>query len=89
MGFFWMDDDIFFGKYDKSINAIIQGLQNDFLLERGENMAGFLSIILTRFSDNNTITLTQTGITDLILRTMETDQYHIKYTPVYTNSQGS
>ena len=84
MGFFWVDDDIFFGKYDKSIDAIIQGLQKELLLEREEDVAGFLGVKLPRCSDNNTITLTQTGITECILITMDMDQCHVKYTPVDT-----
>ena len=41
---FWADDYVFFAKYDASINTIFFSLEDEFLLERDEDMIGFLGL---------------------------------------------
>ena len=53
----------------------------EFLLVQEEYVAHFLGIKITRPSDKDTITLTQTGLTDRILRSIVMEQCLIKYTP--------
>ena len=48
MVLFWVDDCIFYAKDDASINAIISSLKDEFLLEREEDMAGFLGLEVKR-----------------------------------------
>ena len=54
---FWVDDLIFYAKDDASINKIMYSLKDEFLLEREEDMAGFLGIKLKIIEDECTITL--------------------------------
>jgi hypothetical protein len=44
MVLFWVDDCIFYAKDNTSINAIISSLKDEYLLEREEDMAGFLGL---------------------------------------------
>ena len=48
MVLFWVDDTIFYAKDSSSINAIISDLKHEFLLEREEDMAGFLGLSISR-----------------------------------------
>ena len=54
---FWIDDCIFYVHSKKCIDTIILSLQDNFLMEREEDMAGFLGINILRDKDKNTITI--------------------------------
>ena len=56
---------MFYAKDNASIDTIISSLKDEFLLEREEDMAGFLGLNISR--KDGTITLTQTGLIDDIL----------------------
>jgi hypothetical protein len=56
-------------------------LKDEFLLEREEDMAGFLGINITRDKNNDSLTLTQTGLIERILTAMEMEDCNTKYTP--------
>ena len=45
-------------------------------------MAGFLGINIERDKENNTLTMTQTGLIERILTDMDMDTCNLKYTPV-------
>ena len=51
------------------------------MLERGENMVGFLGFKITRDVDKGTVILLQTGLADKILMATQMDEWNLKYTP--------
>lgn len=53
------------------IDKVISSLKDEFLLEREEDMAGFLGLQILHDWDTDTIALSQTGLIDTILDTME------------------
>ena len=61
----------FYAENKKRIDEIILSMKNEFLLEREEDLARFLDIQIERNKQNNKIILTQTGLTDRILETMD------------------
>ena len=71
----------FYAENKKRIDEIILSMKNEFLLEREEDLARFLDIQIERNKQNNKITLTQTGLTDRILETMDMKDWNLKYTP--------
>ena len=81
MVLFWVDDCIFYAKESSSIDAMITSLKDEFLLEREEDMAGFLGLNITRDADKGTITLLQTGLIDKILVATQLDECNLKFTP--------
>jgi hypothetical protein len=77
---FWVDDCIFYSKKSSTIDKVILSLKDEFLLEKEEDMAGFLGIQIVRDAENHTITMTQTGLIDRILVAMEMESCNMKYT---------
>lgn len=61
---------------------MIPSLQDAFILEKEEEMAGFLGIQIVRDSVNNTITMTQNGLIDRILAAMNMEDCNFTYTSV-------
>ena len=89
---FWVDDAIFYTESKTSVDDFILSLKDTFLLEREEDMAGFLGIIIMRKA--NTITMTQTGFTNLILGAMNMEDSNPKYTladkdPLHKDLEGN
>ena len=80
MVLFWVDDCIFYAKEHNSIDTIISSLKDKFLLEREEDMAGFLGLKITRDAEKGTFTLLQTGLIDKILVATQLDECNLKYT---------
>ena len=80
MVLFWVDDCIFYSKDATSIDKLIDNLKEDFLLEKEEDMAGFLGLHMDR-SKSGTVTLMQTGLIDRILTVMYMEEYNPKFTP--------
>ena len=78
---FWIDDCIFYSQKKYSIDKLIVDLKDDFLLEKEEDMAGFLSLQIDR-SNKGTVILTQTGLINRILAVMEMQDSNPRYTPV-------
>ena len=78
---FWVDDCIFYSESSKTIDDVILNLKYDFLLEREEDMAGFLGINISRDEKNNSLTMTQTGLIERILAAMDMTDCNHKYTP--------
>ena len=60
---------------------MILSLQDIFLLEREEDTAGFLGINILRDEMNNTIIMTQTGLINRILNSIDVVNVNAKYTP--------
>ena len=81
MVLFWVDDCIFYAKDNASIDTIISSLKDEFLLEREEDMAGFLGLKITRDVNKGTVTLLQTGLIDKILVATQMEECNLKYTP--------
>ena len=81
MVLFWVDDCIFYSADDESINATISSLKEEFLLEREEDMAGFLGLKITRDIKKGTVTLLQTGLIDKVLAATQLEECNPKYTP--------
>ena len=79
---FWVNDSIFYSKSTKIIDDIILIFKDEFLLEREEDMTGFLCINITRDEQNNILTIAQTGLIEQILTAMDTEDYNHKYTPL-------
>ena len=77
---FWIDDYIFYSKSVKTIDEVILSLKDEFLLEREEDMAGFLEINITRDEHNNSLTVTQIGLIGRILSAMDMEDCNHKYT---------
>ena len=80
---FWVDDAIFYAKSKKIIDNMILSLKDTFLLEREEDMAGFLETNI--IWNAKTITMIQTGLIDRILGVMDMEDSNLKYTPVDTD----
>ena len=80
MVLFWVDDCIFYAKSKKSIDGIIVSLHEEFLLEREEDMAGFLGINIEREEGTNTIKVIQTGLIERILQGMNMETCNSKFT---------
>ena len=78
---FWVDDCIFYAKHKKQIDDIIHSLKDEFLLEKEEDIDGFLGIKISRDDQERTITLTQTDLIDQILDVMRLENSNIKFTP--------
>ena len=68
---FWVDDCIFNSKKSATIDKLILSIKDEFLLEKEEDMAGFLGIQIDRDKDNKTLTMTQTGLIDRIIMAMD------------------
>ena len=77
---FWVDDCIFFAKDKKMIDEVIDSLNDSFLIEREENVAGFLGLSIERDRKGETLSLTQTDLIDCILEYMSMENSTIKYT---------
>ena len=71
---------IFYANDSTLINTISGDLKNDLLLEREEDMDEFLGLNSTR--DNETVTLSQTGLIDNILDATYMEDCNIKFTSV-------
>lgn len=56
-------------------------LKDEFLLEREEDIAGFLGIKITCDEHNNSLTMTQTVLIEQILVAMDMEDFNHKYTP--------
>ena len=64
---FQVDDFIFYADNSKAIDNVIDSLKDEFLLEKEDDMAGFLELSIDRDALNRTVTLTQEGLIDHIL----------------------
>ena len=76
-----MDDCIFFSKENAAIEKVIDSLKDEFLLEREDDIAGFLGLKIDRNKTDGTITLTQTGLIDMILSAINMESANRNYTP--------
>ena len=76
-----MDDCIFYSKTKSTIDKVILSLKDEFLLEREEDMTGFLGINISRGDENNSLIMTQTGLIERILTAIDMEDYNLKYTP--------
>ena len=77
-----MDNCIFYSKKSTTIDNIILSLKNELLLEREEDMAGFLGIDISRNTNNNGLSMPQTGLIERILIAMDMEEHNLKYNPV-------
>ena len=77
---FWVDDYIFYVKYLYTIDDTVNSLKDEFLIEREENMAGFLALQIQRDETAGTIILTQTGLIYKIVEAMGKEDSNVKYT---------
>ena len=78
---FWVDDCIFYSKKSSTIDNIISSLDDEFILEKEEDVADFLGFQMERDEDNNTLTMTQSGLIDRILVAMDMQGCNLKYAP--------
>ena len=85
---FWVDDCIFYSKDMKKIQKTIKSLKDEFLLEKETDMAGLLGLDMKHSKDGKTITLTQMGLIDRILKATVIEESNPKYTPVETTPIG-
>ena len=76
-----MDDSIYYSKKSATIDKMILSLKDEFLLNLEEDMASFLGINIERDKENNTLTMTQTGLIDRILTAMDLETCNPTYTP--------
>ena len=81
MVLFWVDDCIFYSNVDSAIERLIDDLKEEFLLEKEEDMAGFLGLQIDR-SKPGTVVLTQTGLIERILVLMDLETCNAKFIPV-------
>ena len=58
MVLFWVNDCMFYAKDTTMIEAVVDSLEGEFLLEHKEDMAGFLGLQIQRNKDIGTVTLT-------------------------------
>ena len=54
---FWVDDCIFYSKENAAIDKVIDSLKDECLLEREDDIAGFLGLKIDQDTTNGTITL--------------------------------
>ena len=68
----YVDDCIFFSPNKDIITQMINNLRKSGLqIEPEHNMAGFLGVWIDRDEDENTYTLTQTGLIERIISSLE------------------
>ena len=84
MVLFWVDDAIFYSKTTKSIDDVILSLKDELLLEKEEDMAGFLGIQLIQ-DKNNSLIMNQIGLIEMILSAMDMEDCNHKNTPEEKN----
>ena len=60
---------------------VIYSLKDSFLLEQEDGMAGFLGLQINRDTEDGLVTLTQEGLTDMILEAMNLQDENPNYTP--------
>ena len=78
----YVDDCLFFAKYNKIIDHIIKDIEGSGIgLEVEDSVAGFLGVLLDRDLDTNTITLSQTSLTERIIQAMGLESSNTKSTP--------
>ena len=78
---FWVDDCIFYAKDSTCIDKIIDSLKDGFLLEKEDDMAGFLGLSILRDEKDGTVTLTQEGLTDRVITAMNLQEANPNFTP--------
>ena len=77
---FWVDDCIFHAKDKKLIDETFASLKTGFLLEKEEDMAGFLGIDVHKDKTSKSIGLTQTRLIYRILTVTNMEICTLKYT---------
>ena len=60
---------------------MIDSLKDDFLFERGDDIAGFLGLETYQNTTDGTITLTQTGLINRILSAMSMESSNHNFKP--------
>ena len=89
-----MDDAICYAKDKALIDRVILSLKDEYLLERKEDIAGFLGIIITKNTPDGTVTLAQTGLIDIILEVMRLENSNLRFIladkiPLHKDEHGS
>ena len=78
----YIDDTLFFLPKEEYINEIIQKLRSDKMeLEEESSVAGFLGVNMTHDKDNNTVKLTQEGLTKRIIEALNIEHLPRRLTP--------
>eukprot|EP00957_Ditylum_brightwellii_P181632 13836118-Ditylum_brightwellii.AAC.1 len=70
----YVDDCLFFAPNQKDIDALLEKIQAlGMVFNVKNNTAGFLGVEMKRNVDDNTVTLTQTGLIDCIVTALGLD----------------
>ena len=77
---FWVDGLIFYVEEDTSSDNLIISLEDDILLKKEEDVAGFLGISSDRLQQGSVV-LRYTGLVNIILQVTSMDDSKPKYTP--------
>jgi hypothetical protein len=78
----YVDDCLFFAPDNDCIDAVLHDLENvglDFNIE--DDVAGFLGVLIARDKKGGTVELTQTGLTDRIVKALGLEGARAKKTP--------
>jgi hypothetical protein len=78
----YVDDTLLYSPKEEYIDEILAKLEAEGMeLEVEASVAGFLGVHMERNENNDTITLTQTGLTKRIVEALNVDQQPRKFTP--------
>jgi Reverse transcriptase (RNA-dependent DNA polymerase) len=78
----YVDDTLFFSPMEQYIDEVIQRLRDDDMeLEEESSVAGFLGVNMTYNKENDTVKLTQEGLTKRIIEALNIEHLPRKHTP--------
>ena len=85
----YVGDTLFFARDDKHIDAIIDALRGpgiEMELEEEDNVSGFLGVLMDPDTEKGTITLTQKGLTERIIKFLNVGSLPTATTPAIPNT---
>ena len=78
----YVDDTLFFSPQEKYIDEAIEQLKSEGVsVEVEDSVAGFLGVHIDRNETDNTITMTQKGLTRRIVEALKISDLPVKHTP--------
>ena len=81
MVLFWVDNCIFYSNNNQYIEDTLTSLNDEFIFEKKEDMAGFWGTQIERDKQDGKLTLTQTGLIDMIPSSTYLKDSNVKFTP--------
>jgi len=86
----YVDDTLLFSPLEAHIDEVLWLLhEEDMDLEVEDDVAGFLGVDVRRNPDNNTVTMTQRGLTERIIKALDCESLPVTKTPAEHGCLGS